>query len=239
MTIAGVFALAGEAQANTIYDVNLAIGAGGVVGSLTTDGKIGVLGASDILAFNFIVTGNGGVTFHLLNGPSGVDVGNNTAEFNPNAGTPDLTADANHIYFNFSATDGGYLGFQTLPFYGGQNYWSCGASNNLDVAQGFGVVPVLYSDPSSIYQAESGNQIIASVATVSAPRPVLTIQSLPPASVLLVWPTNDPPFSLQVNTDLTTTNWGNASPLPAVIGTNNIVTNAISGPASFYRLSQP
>ena len=124
MTIAGVFALAGEAQANIIYDVNLAIGAGGVVGSLTRDGKIGVIGASDILAFNFIVTGNGGVTFHLSNGPSGVGVGNNTAEFNPNAGTPDLTADANHIYFNFSATDGGYLGFQTLPFYGGQNYWT-------------------------------------------------------------------------------------------------------------------
>jgi hypothetical protein len=165
ITIAGVFALAGEAQANIIYNVNLAIGAGGVVGTITTDGNVGVIGASDILAWNLTVTGNGGSTFNLVNGSSGVEVGNNTDVFNPNAGTPDLTADANHIYFNFSATDGGYLGFQTLPFYGGQQYWSSGANNNSDTAQGFGVVPVLYSAPSSIYVAESGNQIIATAAT--------------------------------------------------------------------------
>ena len=126
---------------------------------------LGYLSASDIRSWNLTVTGNGGATFNLVNGASGVEVGNNTDVFNPNAGTPDLTADAIHIYFNFSATDGGYLGFQTLPFYGGQNYWSCGASNNQDTAQGFGLVPVLYSDPSSIYQAESGNQIIATAAT--------------------------------------------------------------------------
>ena len=165
MTIAGGLASAGVAQGNIVYNVNASIGAGGVVGTITTDGAVGVLQASDILAWNLTVTGNGGATFDLVNGASGVEVGNNTAVFNPTAGTPDLTADANNIYFNFSGTDGGYFGFQTLPFYGGQNYWSCGASNNSDTAQGFGVVPVLYSDPSSIYVAESGNQIIAQAAT--------------------------------------------------------------------------
>lgn len=99
MTIAGGLGLAGEAKANIIYNVNEAIGAGGVVGTLTTDGKIGVIGASDILSWNFTVTGNGGATLNLVNGPSGVAVGNNTAVFNPTAGTPDLTADANHIFF--------------------------------------------------------------------------------------------------------------------------------------------
>ena len=143
ITIAGGLALAGEAQANIIYDVNLAIGAGGVVGTITTDGNVGVIGASNILAWNLTVTGKGGATFNLVNGPSGVACGNNTAVFNPNAGTPDLTADANHIYFNFSATDGGYLGFQTLPFYGGNNYWSCGAKNNSNVEPGLSAVPVL------------------------------------------------------------------------------------------------
>ena len=182
MTIAGGLALAGEAKANIIYDVNLAIGAGGVVGTLTTDGNVGVLVASDIVAWNFIITGNGGVTFNLVNGPSGVEVGNITDPFNPNAGTPDLTADANHIYFNFSATDGGYLGFQTLPFYGGQHYWDCGAfNNNFDVAQGLAAVPELYNVGSSIYEPESGNQIIASVATVPEPTTML-------AAVLLLLP---------------------------------------------------
>lgn len=168
--IVSLLALSFQAQAAIIYDVNLAIGAGGVVGTITTDGKVGVLIASDIVAWDFMLTGNGGATFHLYNGASGVEVGNIGDPFNPNAGTPDLTADVKHIYFNFSATDGGYLGFQTLPLYGGQNYWSCGAyNNNFDVKQGLSVVPVLSSDPSSIYQPESGNQIIASVAPVPEP----------------------------------------------------------------------
>ncbi len=83
-------ALAGEAQAGIIYDVNEAVGAGGIVGTITTDGNFGVLGASDILAWNFIITGNGGKTFNLVNGTSGVQVGNISDPFNPNAGTPDL-----------------------------------------------------------------------------------------------------------------------------------------------------
>jgi hypothetical protein len=166
LTIAVGFALAGEAQAQIVYNVNLAIGAGGVVGTITTDGTVGVLGAANIIAWNLTETGIGGATFNLVSGASGVEVGNISDPFNPSAGTPDLTADANHIYFNFDATDGGYLGFQTLPFYGGNNYWSCGAyNNNFDVSQGFSVVPVLYSDASSIYEPAAGNQIIATAVT--------------------------------------------------------------------------
>jgi len=41
IAIAVAFALVGEAQANIVYDVNLAIGAGKVVGAITTDGKTG------------------------------------------------------------------------------------------------------------------------------------------------------------------------------------------------------
>jgi len=157
-------------KADITYDVNLAIGAGGVKGTITTDGDTGLLGASDILAWNLTMTGNGGATYNLVNGPSGVEVGNIAYPFDPTVGNDDLTATANHIYFNFSGTDGGYLGFQTLPFYGGQTYFSCGAlNNNFDVAQGLTVVPVYYYDSSTINEPESGNQIIASVATVSAP----------------------------------------------------------------------
>jgi hypothetical protein len=171
MTIAGGLALAGEAQSNITYNVNEVIGAGGVVGTVTTDGTVGELGATNILDWNLTVTGNGGVSYNLDsgNGLSGVEVGNNSSYEDPTLGTPDLTADATNIYFNFSATDGGYLGFQSLPFYEGEQYWSCGASNNYDSAQGLGAVPILYSDPSSIYEPESGNQIIASVATVPEP----------------------------------------------------------------------
>ena len=209
MTMAGGLAFAGDAAASIVYNVNLSVGGGGVVGSITTNGKIGVLSASDITAWDLVLTGKGGVTYHLVSGGSGttgtggttggfgpppgfpfdagtggfgppfgspadaatggvvsgVEVGNISDSLNPNAGTADLTADATHIYFNFDGTDGGYFGFQTLPFYGGQHYW-CLASqnNNFDCSQGISVAPVLYSDPSAFNVPTSGNQIIATVA---------------------------------------------------------------------------
>ena len=166
--IAVGLALADEAKAGFSYDVNLAISAGGgvgsIVGTITTDGKNGVIGASDIIAWDLTGTGNGGSTLHIVNGPSVVEVGNNTDPFNVSLGTPDLTADANHIYFNFSATDGGYLAFQAgTNLFGGQHYIGFGASNNSDVYQGFSVVPGSVGDSADIHEGESGNQIIASV----------------------------------------------------------------------------
>jgi hypothetical protein len=174
MTIAGGLALAGEAKAaDIVYDVNLTIGAGGVVGTITTDGDTGIIGASDIVAWNLTGTGNGGSTFNWVNGNSVVEVGNNTNPFDPNLGTPDLTATANHIFFNFSGTDGGYLSFQTPPAYQGEHYVSFGANNQSDVFQGVAIVPVLNIDPSTIAEAESGNQIIASAVPEPGTVPLL------------------------------------------------------------------
>jgi hypothetical protein len=65
------------------------------------------------------------------------------------------------------------------------------------------------------------------------------IEQVPPTSVRLLWATNDPPFSLQTTTNLPSANWSAALPLPAVLGTNNIVTNAVSGPQTWFRLLPP
>jgi len=166
--LAALAAMLGMSTANAsiTYIVNQSIGVGGVTGSITTDGAIGTLRASDIVAWNLHLTGAGGATYNLVNGLSGVEVGNVSDPFNPNAGNNDVTADLHHIYFNYSGTDGGYLGFQELPFYGGQQYW-CNASlgQGFDCAIGKSVVPILYSDPTSIYVGATGNQIIASVST--------------------------------------------------------------------------
>lgn len=163
VTFAVAVGLGSVCAANaTVYQVSQTIGGGGVTGTITTNGSFGVLSASDIIAWNLMLTGNGGATLQLVNGPSGVLVGNISDPFNPTAGTPDLTADAQHIYFNFDATDGGYLGFQVLPFFGGHSYWCNAANNNnFDCSQGKSVVPVFHSDVSSIYQTASGNQILA------------------------------------------------------------------------------
>jgi hypothetical protein len=189
MTIVGLLALAGPAQADITYTVDEVMGAGGIFGTITTDGTIGQLGASDILGWNLNVDGNGGVTYNLnsINALSGVEVGNNTQVFNPNAGTPDLTATAQHIFFNFSGTDGGYLGFQTFPFYGGEHYASFGATDQADTYQGLAAVPESYNVASSIVVPESGTQIIASVATGnSVPDQGATTMTLFAAALLVL-----------------------------------------------------
>ncbi len=153
-----------SASANIVYDVDQTIGSGSVTGTITTDGATGLLSASDITAWNLTLTGAGGATYTLINGTSGVEVGNKSDPLDPNAGNNDVTADAHHIYFNYDGTDGGYLGFQELPFYGGQEYW-CNASlgQGVDCRVGKSVVPVYYANSSSQFASASGNQIIASV----------------------------------------------------------------------------
>jgi hypothetical protein len=64
--------------------------------------------------------------------------------------------------------------------------------------------------------------------------------------VRLLWPTNDPAFRLEFSTNLPATNWTAAFPLPAISGTNYVVTNATSGtasssvvtPVAWYRLGE-
>jgi fibronectin-binding autotransporter adhesin len=88
------------------------------------------------------------------------------------------------------------------------------------------------------YTGGSGNDVVLS-RLVTPPPPTLTIQSVPPASVRLLWLTNEPPFSLQTGTNLSGTNWAAALPLPTVIGSTNVVINPATNTQRFYRLAVP
>ena len=88
------------------------------------------------------------------------------------------------------------------------------------------------------YTGGSGNDVVLSRLTTPAP-PTLTIQQVPPASVRLLWLTNDPPFSLQTSTNLSGTNWTAALPLPTVIGNTNVVINPATNTQYFYRIGNP
>ncbi len=55
--------------------------------------------------------------------------------------------------------------------------------------------------------------------------------------VILSWTTNGTNFQLQMNSDLSTTNWANVTNTPVVVGGKLTVTNAISSNA-FFRLLQ-
>ena len=83
-----------------------------------------------------------------------------------------------------------------------------------------------------------GHDVVSSRLTTPSPL-MLTIQSVPPASVHLLWATNDPPFSLQTATNLAAARCINARPLPVVVGTNNIVTKSITAAHRCYRSSNP
>ena len=88
------------------------------------------------------------------------------------------------------------------------------------------------------YAGGSGNDVVLS-RLVTPPPPTRTIQKVAPDSVRLLWPTNDPPFSLQTTTNLPATTWIAAFPQPVTIAANNVVTNDIRALARSYRLSSP
>jgi uncharacterized repeat protein (TIGR03803 family) len=68
------------------------------------------------------------------------------------------------------------------------------------------------------------------------PLPQLTIISSG-TNVILTWPTNATGFTLKSTTNLVSPAvWNTVSPLPVVVNTNNVVTNAISGKTMFYQL---
>ena len=66
--------------------------------------------------------------------------------------------------------------------------------------------------------------------------PQLNIQRSANTDVVLSWATNFPGFTLEATTNFTAIAWSAATPTPVVIGTNNVVTNAVSGSTRFYRL---
>jgi hypothetical protein len=70
----------------------------------------------------------------------------------------------------------------------------------------------------------------------ATPQPVLNIQRSANTNVVLSWATNFTGFTLEANTNLNLNVWSIVSPAPAVSGTNNVVTNAVSGSTRFYRL---
>lgn len=78
----------------------------------------------------------------------------------------------------------------------------------------------------------------AFLTPLPATPPLLNIQFSAPTNVVLSWWTNFTGFTLEANANLTTNVWNTVSPAPSISGTNNVVTNAISGSARFFRLRQ-
>jgi hypothetical protein len=132
----------------TTYIVNQTIGNGSVVGQIVTDGKVGVLSSSDIVSWNLNLNGVGASAVLTSAG------GTSTVLFSGS----DLTGTNTGLFFNFSGTDGGYLGIQdSQEIYSGNKY-VCENTTWYGCKPGASVVPGSYTDASAQFATESGTQ---------------------------------------------------------------------------------
>jgi hypothetical protein len=93
---------------------------------------------------------------------------------------------------------------------------------------------------SSLFGAQKYYRLSRLPSPYIPPAPSLTIQRASAGAIRLLWPAEDERmFLLQSNTNLSSTNWAPVSPLLTILGGNNVVTNAIGGAQTFYRLSNP
>lgn len=164
---------AGVASATPItYQVNQAIGTGSAVGTITTDGALGVLVSANITDWDLMLTGLNASTLNLKTSNSQVVV----------FGT-DLTATATNLFFDFGAASTGYLLIQAPPLGSGAQY-DCDAAKlqSFWCSPGASVVPgSVFDNPQTYeYVPVDGKQIIGTV-----PGGVSTVPDAP-ATLLLM-----------------------------------------------------
>ena len=102
-----------------------------------------------------------------------------------------------------------------------------------------GLVPVLNQFPDiNVTISTNGQVCFDTVFGVSA-SPVCLTMIPSGANVILTWPTNATGFTLQSTTNLSSSAvWTTNSPAPVVVNRQNTVTNPLSSPQRYYRLSQ-
>jgi len=131
------------------------------VGTITTDGTIGVLAASNIVGWNLNLNGVG-AAFNLTSVGSQSTTG---------VMGSDLTATNNGLYFNFSGTDSGNFGVQaSSPGRGSGYHYLCENTNWYGCWPGASVVPqdVFSNISSSQHVSESGVQELATAGPSNA-----------------------------------------------------------------------
>jgi hypothetical protein len=144
-----------SASADIVYLVNEAIGAGSVVGTITTDGNTGVLSASDFLAWNLTLNGTSASFTITSSDPTAIIelVGS------------EVFATPTEITFDFSGSDDdGHLLFQD-GFHSGMHYWCSGATSSTTCFPGKTVAPIMIGDGTSINVPASGVQTMPEPST--------------------------------------------------------------------------
>ena len=168
----------GPAHAGPIFNVNRTIGPGSVVGSIETDGTIGVLATGNILDWTLTLDVGTG-PFTLL-GPLS---GSNSAL--AISGTS-FSGSASQLLFDFSNNNGGWVLFQNPNIGSSINFWcldgaSAGCSGS---ASGETVATTLGSD---VFASRSGVLAVADSELAPVPEPAtLLLMSTTMAGISLI-----------------------------------------------------
>ena len=141
---------------------------------------------------------------------------------------------------------------QTLfesPDYGAPNYLSglsnsvvipanalpAGATNSASVIFYFGSTATNGATITEDFVASGTGLSIVTVGGPGGPPSLSIIRS--GTNALLEWPTNSTGYTLEFATNLISGTWSTSLPAPVIVGSNNVVTNAISGTPKYFRLA--
>ncbi|HZL42902.1 MAG TPA: hypothetical protein VFD66_06445, partial [Verrucomicrobiae bacterium] len=86
------------------------------------------------------------------------------------------------------------------------------------------------------YQDNHGEWSPYSTATSFSTQPPALSVLRQGTNVLISWPTNNAGFALQYSADLSPNSWNAVTDEPALVIDQNVVTNQITNPATFFRL---
>jgi hypothetical protein len=169
---------AGASFADTIYNVNLSFGGTGTAtGTITTDGNLGVLSATDTTNWNLTISDGVHPSVNLTSGSAGSSKGSLGM---------DLTSTATNLLFSFTNVDNGYFflsdngGF--LCFGPGNGVCAISAPGNIE-----GIDIVVGGQNFYTNSTETGTQVIATVApSTTTPEPSSLILLFVGAPVLLI-----------------------------------------------------
>src|ERR1043166_5434592 len=120
-----------------------------------------------------------------------------------------------------------------------------GLAGNIGSADGTGSAARFYR-PQGVATDSSGNVYVADTENNTIrkgflPPPQLTIlrSGVPPSGIVLTWPTNAAGFTLQSTTNpVSPALWSTNSSAPTILNGQNTVTNSMTGPQQFYRLTR-
>jgi hypothetical protein len=150
---------------------------GTIVGTIKTDGKIGVLAASDILDWKLTLSDAGkSIT---LTGPLS---GNNSAV---NFLGSDLSATATQLLFNFKGADGGLLGIQNKKLLFSGEQYVCYATNQGDCDAGLSIVPTDVEGTSPWANGVPKTNVIATAGPTTPEDLVETAVTLSESTILI------------------------------------------------------